>query len=78
MPRKKRPPFEMPPDGPEHEGYIPTPATLKVEGPTAQELAAHGSEFMTQALLVKAKADHPDTPPLAEVMPTMRSRPERL
>ena len=48
---------------------IPAPAApIKIEGPTAQELAAHGSEFMTQALLVKAKADHPDASSLADVM----------
>ena len=67
MPRRRKPhdiDFDRPLDGPD----IPPPAPVVIEGPTAHELAAHGSEFMTQALLVKAKVDHPDAPPLAEVM----------
>lgn len=37
---------------------IPAPAEpLVIDGPTAQELAAHGGDFMTQALLVKDRAD---------------------
>ena len=45
------------PDDPAEEA-IPAPANpLVIDGPTAQELAAPGSDFMTQALLVKDRAD---------------------
>ena len=68
MPRRRNPyaiDFARPLDGPD----LPPPAApIIIDGPTAQELAVHGSEFMIQALLVKARADHPDLPPLAEIM----------
>ena len=53
MPRRRRRPHnqdvDIPLDGPD----IPPPAVpIIIDGPTAHELAAHGSEFMTQALLV--------------------------
>lgn len=60
------PPVDQPGvDGPDD---IPAPAQKTVQGPTAQELADHGSQFMTQALLVKARADHPDDPPTGDIM----------
>lgn len=56
--RAKTDPVEKPPaDG------IPAPFPVPdITGPSAQELAAHGSEFLTQALLVQQTIDTPALP----------------
>ena len=80
MPRKKRtatPAEDLLLDNPDAfvEGTddpaaIPAPKLPEfIDGPSAQELAAHGSDFMTQALLVKQHSDNPAIPVAEDIMP---------
>ena len=63
------PTIDMPPDEPERYD-IPAPfPLLEIEGPSAKELAAHGSTFLTQALLVKNIGDAPALANRDDVMP---------
>lgn len=55
---------------PDEDG-IPAPFPVpNIAGPSAQELAAHGSAFLTQAILIQQKSDAPDLPIHADVMTT--------
>ena len=76
MPRKKRTATAAEerlldhPDAFTDPDDIPAPKTPEfVEGPSAQELAAHGSDFMVQALLVRQHGDNPALPVHEDVMP---------
>lgn len=54
------------PDG----ALIPALRQKQIAGPTAQELATHGSAFLTQSLLVQQHADQPDADVTDDVMRT--------
>lgn len=66
---ERTPTIDMSPDEPERYD-IPAPfPLLEIEGPSAKELAAYGSTFLTQALLVKNIGDAPALANRDDVMP---------
>ena len=68
--QRKTAPVEKPAaDGKPPADGIPAPFPVPdITGPSAQELAAHGSEFLTQAILVQQKGDTPALPIHEDVM----------
>lgn len=62
--RKSLPPkLADPPDA-----DTPAPRPTTIAGPTAEELAAHGSAFLSQASLVRQRVDNPQTATRKDIM----------
>ena len=67
-PKKKRKPPVKPAAADKPDGIPPPFPVPDIAGSSAQELAAHGSEFLTQAILVQQKGDTPTLPIHDDVM----------